>query len=82
MNLDLMEIILEIICLINLDEYSKIGTHWKALYANAQTITYSDSFRVEHISKEIEKFFKKYTDKVKIVTNTFRIQGYGSVMCG
>ena len=40
---------------INLDEYSDIGTHWTALYVNNKTVTYFDSFRVEHIPKEIKK---------------------------
>ena len=31
---------------INLDEYSDIGTHWIALHVNAQTTTYFDSFGV------------------------------------
>ena len=39
---------------INFDEYSDIKTHWTALYVNSKTITYFDSFRVEHISKEIK----------------------------
>ena len=38
---------------INLDEYSDIGTHWIALYALNNNDTYFDSFGVEHISKEI-----------------------------
>ena len=37
--------------LINLDEYSDIRTHWIALYVNSKTITYFDSFGVEHIPK-------------------------------
>ena len=37
---------------INLDEYSDIGTHWKLLYVNTKSVTYFDSFRVEHIPKE------------------------------
>ena len=41
---------------INLDEYHDIGTHWVALYVNNKTITYFDSFKVEHIPKEIMKF--------------------------
>ena len=41
---------------INLDEYSDIGTHWVALYVKNNNITYFDSFRVEHIPKEIIKF--------------------------
>ena len=41
---------------INLDEYSDIGTHWIALYVNNETITYFDSFGIEHIPKEVKKF--------------------------
>ena len=41
---------------INLDEYSDIGTHWIALYALNNNVTYFDSFGVEHIPKEIKKF--------------------------
>ena len=36
---------------INLDEYSDIGTHWVALYVKNNVVTYFDSFRVEHIPK-------------------------------
>ena len=40
---------------------------------------YFDSFdRVEHIPKEI----KKFTGNKNIITNTYRIQTYDSVMCG
>ena len=39
--------------IINLDEYSDISTHWVALYVNNNSVTYFDSFGVEHISKEI-----------------------------
>ena len=63
---------------INLDEYYDIGTHWVALYVNNKTITYFDSFRVEHIPKEIMKFIVRK----KIVTNVYRIQAYDSIMCG
>ena len=37
-----------------LDEYSYIRTYWIALYALI-TGTYFDSFRVEHIPKEVKK---------------------------
>ena len=40
---------------INLDEYSDIGTPWIALWVNNNVI-YFDSFGVEHIPKEIKKF--------------------------
>ena len=39
---------------INLNEYSDIGTHWVALYVVSNNdVTYFDSFRVEYIPKEI-----------------------------
>ena len=39
---------------INLDEYSDIGTHWVAFYVNKKTVTYFQSFGVQHIPKEIK----------------------------
>ena len=62
---------------INLDEYSNIGTHWVALQVKNK-ITYFDSFGVEHIPKEIKAFIKNRNIK----TNIFRIQAYDSIMCG
>ena len=63
---------------INLDEYNDIGTHWVALYVNNKTITYFDSFVVEHIPKEIMKFIVRK----KVIANIYRIQAYDSIMCG
>ena len=64
---------------INLDEYSDIGTtHWIALYVNNKTVTYLDSFGVEPIPKEIKKFI----NNKNIIANIFRIQTNDSVMCG
>ena len=63
---------------INLDEYSHIGTHWVALWVNDNNVTYFDSFRVEHIPKEI----KKLIANKNIKPNIFRIQAYDSIMCG
>ena len=62
---------------IDLDEYHDIGTHWVALYVINKTVTYFDSFGVEHIPKEIENFI---VDKNIIII--FRIQAYDSIMCG
>ena len=42
-------------CLINLDEYSDIGTLWVALWVN-NDVTYFNSFGVKHIPKEIKAF--------------------------
>ena len=52
---------------VNLDEYSDIGTHWIALYALHNIVTYFDSFGVEHIPKEIIKFI----GNKNIITNIF-----------
>ena len=80
MNLDLMEFLVEIIYLI-------IIALWVALYVNNKTITYFDSFGVEHIPKEIMKFivrtsFGLGSRRKKIITNIYRIQAYDSIMCG
>ena len=63
---------------INIDEYSDIGTHWVALYVNNKSATYFDSFGAEHILKEIEKFIGNKS----IITNILGIQAYDSVMWG
>ena len=63
---------------VNLDVYSDIGTHWIALYVNNKTVTYFDSFGIEHISKEI----KTFTNNKNIIANIYREQNYDSVMCG
>ena len=46
---------------LNLDEYSDIGTHWIALYENDKIVTYLDSFGVEYIPKEIKHFINNKT---------------------
>ena len=43
---------------INLDEYSDIGTQWVALHVRNKNVTYFDSFGVKHIPKEIKEFAK------------------------
>ena len=63
---------------INLDEYHDVGTHWVALYINNKTVTYFDSFGVEHIPKEIKKFI----GNKNIIASIFRIQAHDSVICG
>ena len=45
---------------------------------NNKTVTYFDSFGVEHIPKEVKKFI----GNKNIIANIFRIQAYDSVMCG
>ena len=63
---------------INLDEYSDIGTHWIALYVNTKTVTYFNNFGVEHILKEIKKFI----NNKNIIANIYRVQNDDSIMCG
>ena len=64
--------------IINLDEYSDIGTHWVALHVNNNDVTYFDSFGVEHIPKEIKTFVNRplcsASKNKNIKTNIFRIQ--------
>ena len=62
---------------INLDEYSDIGTHLIYLYVKNSDITYFDSFGVEHIPKEIKKFI----GSKNIIANIFRIKAYDSILC-
>ena len=63
---------------IDLDEYSDIGTHWIAMYVLNNVVSYFESFGVEHIPKEIKAFISNKNIK----TNIFRIQAYDSIMCG
>ena len=63
---------------INLDEYQSIETHCLAFYVNDNNVTYFDSFRVEHIPKEI----KKIIGNKNVITNIYRMQAYDSIMCG
>ena len=63
---------------INFDEYANVGTYWIALYCKNIETTYFDSFGVEHVPKETEKFIVHKNIK----TNIFRIQSNNSIMCG
>ena len=63
---------------INLDEYADVGTNQIVLYVANNEIVYFESFGVEHVSKEIEKFI----EYKNIKTNTFRIQSNNSITCG
>ena len=63
---------------INLDVYKNTGTHWVSLFVKPKYTVYFDSFGVEHIPKEINKFI----GNKKIKASIFRIQAYDSIMCG
>ena len=49
-------------------------------------MVYFDSFGIEHIPREIDKFINNDTTKSSslkcIKSNIFRIQAYDSIMCG
>ena len=80
---------------INLDEYENTGTHWIALFVKTNEAIYFDSFGIEHIPREINKFINNDTTKStaepsslersaisRIKSNIFRIQVYVSILCG
>ena len=71
---------------INLDEYENTGTHWVSLFVKPKYTVYFDSFGIEHIPKEINKFIgnndtTKSSAIARIKSNIFRIQAYDSIMC-
>ena len=71
---------------IHLDEYEDTGTHWVAryLFVKPKYTVYFDSFGIEHIPKEINKFIcsKELGSAVNndIKSNIFRIHVYDSIM--
>ena len=71
---------------INLDEYENTGTHWVSLFVKTNEVIYFDSFGIELIPKEINKFINndmtKSSSLKRIKSNIFRIQAYDSIMCG
>ena len=64
--------------IINLDEYTNVGTHWIALFCNKNEIVYFGSFGVEYIPEEIKKIIRNKNIKA----NIFRVQENDSIMCG
>ena len=71
---------------INLNEYKNTGTHWVSLFVKTNEAIYFDSFGVEHIPKEINKFINSDTTKPSSLkrtkSNIFRKQAYDSIMFG
>ena len=71
---------------INLDQYENTCTPWIALFVKTNEAIYFDSFGIEHIPREINKFMNNDTTKsraiARIKSNIFRIQAYDSIMCG
>ena len=50
---------------MNLDESSDIGTHWIALFALNNKVTYIESFGIENIPKKVKIFIGKKNTKNK-----------------
>ena len=80
MNLDLiyLEKIKDETYVINLDEYADTVTHWIALFCTEIEVIYFDSFRVEHVPRDTERFIEHKNVKA----NVFRIQANYSIICG
>ena len=65
--------------IINLDEYENTGTHWIALFVKTNKVIYFDSFGIEHIPKEINKFignklkqiYLEYKHKIQLCVDIF-----------
>ena len=62
---------------INLDEYENTGTQWVSLFVKPKYTVYFDTFGIEHMPKEINRFINN-----DIKTNMFKIQAYDSIVCG
>ena len=62
-----------------------LGTHWISLFIKTNEAICFDSFGIEHIPKEINKFINSDTTKSssteRTKSNIFRIQAYDSIMC-
>ena len=58
------------ICVINLDEYQDVGTHWIASFCSRSEIAYFSSFGIEHAPEKIKKFI--WNKNIK--ANIFRIK--------
>ena len=48
---------------INLDEYTEVGTHGIDLFCDRNEIVYCNSFGVEHVPEEIKEFVRKKKHK-------------------
>ena len=64
-------------CVINLDEYPDVGTHWTALFCKRSEVVVFDSFGVEHVPEEV----KNFVENKNIKANIFRVQSNNSIMC-
>ena len=65
---------------MNYDEYANVGTHWIVWYVKNNEVIYFDSFGVEHVPKEINRFIghkstkqthSEYTQTIQLCVDTF-----------
>ena len=68
--------------IINLDEYTDVGTHWISLFSNRSEIVYFGSLGVEHVPEEIKEFianrnikltFFAYKQTIRSCVGTFAL---------
>ena len=67
--------------MINIDEYSNVGTRWIALFCEKNEIIFFNSFGVEYIPNEIKELIEEFPGNKNIKTNIFRVQEDNSIMC-
>ena len=63
---------------VNLDDLGESGTHWVAIFVNGNRAVYFDSFGVEHLPREIQRFLRGKD----LMVNIYRVQDAKSVLCG
>ena len=66
--------------IVNLSRENEKGTHFIAISSSKNTIVYFDSYGVEHINLNIEKYLKKY--RKKIIFSNIQLQHAFSSHCG
>jgi hypothetical protein len=66
--------------ILNLDNYSGIGSHWISYKKVNDTIFYYDSFALNKLPILVEKYFE--TDKNNVLFNNHVDQKFNEVICG
>ena len=61
-------------CVINLDEYKPMGTHYIVLYVSDNNVTYFHRFGVEHDQKKLENSLKIKMLKQRFIEYKHMIQ--------
>ena len=69
---------MDVVYVINFDEYKSIETHWRALCEKGHNVAYFETFGFEFIPKEVKKFISKKN----IALNIYRIRAYNLLLYG